>query len=83
MKYEGYIARQEESVGRFQRLEEKRIPVDFDWDALVGVSSEAKEKLKRVRPLSLGQASRISGVRPPDIAVLMVSLHKGAGHDAH
>ena len=76
VKYEGYIARQEQQVGRFQRLEEKRIPADFDWDGLTGVSAEAKEKLKRVRPLSLGQASRISGVRPPDIAVLMVSLKR-------
>lgn len=82
VKYEGYITRQEEQVGRFQRLEEKRIPADFDWDGLVGVSAEAKEKLKRVRPVSLGQASRISGVRPPDIAVLMVLLQKGDGRDA-
>jgi tRNA uridine 5-carboxymethylaminomethyl modification enzyme len=74
VKYEGYIARQEEQVGRFLRMEEKMIPRDFDWDALAGVSSEAKEKLKLIRPTSVGQASRISGVRPPDIAILMVSL---------
>ncbi|HUI71365.1 MAG TPA: tRNA uridine-5-carboxymethylaminomethyl(34) synthesis enzyme MnmG, partial [Spirochaetia bacterium] len=78
VKYEGYIARQEEQVGRFRRMEEKLIPPDFDWDALAGVSTEAREKLKLIRPVSVGQASRISGVRPPDIAILMVSLQRGA-----
>ncbi len=76
VKYEGYITRQEEQVGRFLRMEEKAIPRDFDWDALAGVSSEAREKLKLIRPISVGQASRISGVRPPDIAILMVSLKR-------
>jgi tRNA uridine 5-carboxymethylaminomethyl modification enzyme len=76
VKYEGYITRQEEQVGRFRRMEEKLIPRDFDWDALRGVSSEAREKLKLIRPVSVGQASRISGVRPPDIAILMVSLQR-------
>ncbi len=60
-------------------MEEKRIPGDFDWDGLTGVSAEAKEKLKMIRPISVGQASRISGVRPPDIAVLMVSLTRDGG----
>jgi len=78
VKYEGYIRRQEEQVGRFRSLEEKRVPADFDWRSLAGVSSEAKEKLSRIRPLSVGQASRIPGVRPPDIAVLLVYLRKGA-----
>ncbi len=76
VKYEGYITRQEEQVGRFRRMEEKLIPRDFDWDGLHGVSSEAREKLKLIRPVSVGQASRISGVRPPDIAILMVSLQR-------
>ncbi|HVP18416.1 MAG TPA: tRNA uridine-5-carboxymethylaminomethyl(34) synthesis enzyme MnmG [Spirochaetia bacterium] len=76
VKYEGYIARQEDQVGRFQALEAKRIPPDFDWDGLVGVSAEAREKLKHIRPISVGQASRISGVRPPDVAILMVSLKR-------
>jgi tRNA uridine 5-carboxymethylaminomethyl modification enzyme len=76
VKYEGYIARQEEQVGRFRRMEEKLIPKDFDWDRLAGVSSEAREKLKLIRPISIGQASRISGVRPPDIAILLVSLSR-------
>ena len=78
MKYEGYVTRQEEQVGRFRRMEEKRIPADFDWDGLAGVSAEAREKLKRIRPVSVGQASRISGVRPPDVAILMVSLKRDA-----
>jgi tRNA uridine 5-carboxymethylaminomethyl modification enzyme len=77
VKYEGYIRRQEEQVGRFQSLERKRVPADMDWLSLAGLSAEAKEKLARVRPLSVGQASRIPGVRPPDIAVLLVHLRKG------
>jgi tRNA uridine 5-carboxymethylaminomethyl modification enzyme len=77
VKYEGYIRRQDEQVGRFQGMEGKRIPADFDWNGLSGVSSEAREKLKRIRPSSVGQASRIPGVRPPDIAILLVHLRKG------
>jgi len=77
VKYEGYIRRQDELVGRFRGMEERRIPRGFDWDSLTGVSTEAGEKLKAIRPVSVGQASRIPGVRPPDIAVLMVHLRKG------
>jgi tRNA uridine 5-carboxymethylaminomethyl modification enzyme len=80
VKYEGYILRQEEQVGRFRRLEERLIPGDFDWDGLAGVSAEAREKFKLIRPVSVGQASRISGVRPPDIAILMVSLKRDPRH---
>jgi tRNA uridine 5-carboxymethylaminomethyl modification enzyme len=76
VKYEGYIRRQDELVGRFRGMEEKRIPPGFNWDSLTGVSSEAGEKLKAIRPGSVGQASRIPGVRPPDIAVLMLHLRK-------
>lgn len=78
VKYEGYIRRQNDQVGRFRSMEERRIPAGFDWDSLAGVSSEAREKLKRIRPASLGQASRIPGVRPPDIAVLMVHMKRDA-----
>jgi tRNA uridine 5-carboxymethylaminomethyl modification enzyme len=78
VKYEGYIRRQDEQVGRFRGLEERRIPAGFDWSSLSGVSSEAREKLARIRPTSVGQASRIPGVRPPDIALLMVHLKRGA-----
>jgi tRNA uridine 5-carboxymethylaminomethyl modification enzyme len=77
VKYEGYIRRQGEQVGRFRGLEERRIPSGFDWGLLQGVSTEAREKLRQVRPPSVGQASRIPGVRPPDIAVLMVHLKRG------
>jgi len=77
VKYEGYIRRQDEQVGRFKGMEERRIPAGFDWNGLSGVSSEAREKLKAIRPSSVGQASRIPGVRPPDIAVLLVHLKKG------
>jgi tRNA uridine 5-carboxymethylaminomethyl modification enzyme len=77
VKYQGYIQRQGEQVGRFHGLEEKRIPSGFDWTTLSGVSTEAREKLRQIRPTSVGQASRIPGVRPPDIAVLMVYLKRG------
>jgi tRNA uridine 5-carboxymethylaminomethyl modification enzyme len=78
VKYEGYIRHQDEQVERFRRMEEKRIPAGFSYAALTGISSEAREKLERIRPLSIGQASRISGVRPSDIAVLLVCLKRGA-----
>jgi len=78
VKYEGYIRRQDALVGRFRSMEEKRIPSDFPWSALPGISTEAREKLSRIRPLSVGQASRIPGVRPADIAVLMVHLRGDA-----
>jgi tRNA uridine 5-carboxymethylaminomethyl modification enzyme len=81
VKYEGYIRRQEEQVGRFQSLERKRVPPDLDWLSLAGLSAEAREKLARIRPVSVGQASRIPGVRPTDIAVLLVHLRKGSGRD--
>ena len=76
VKYEGYIRRQDDMVGRFRSLEGRRIPAEFDWNEAVGLSSEAREKLLRIRPRSVGQASRIPGVRPPDIAVLLVHLGK-------
>jgi tRNA uridine 5-carboxymethylaminomethyl modification enzyme len=77
VKYEGYIRRQDAQVERFRRMEEKKIPPDFDYAGLPGISAESREKLIRIRPLSVGQASRISGVRPSDIAVLMIWLKKG------
>lgn len=79
VKYEGYIKRQNQQVNRFKRMEKVRIPADFDYDAVDGISSESREKLKGIRPLSLGQASRISGVRNSDIAVLMVLLGRKSG----
>jgi tRNA uridine 5-carboxymethylaminomethyl modification enzyme len=74
IKYEGYIRRQAQQVKRFEKMEHVRIPEDFDYDAVNGISSESREKFKQIRPLSVGQASRISGVRNSDIAVLMVLL---------
>lgn len=74
VKYAGYIQKQIESVERFLRLEEKRIPEDFDYSRLLGLSMEAREKLARHRPQSVGQASRILGVTPADISVLLVAL---------
>jgi tRNA uridine 5-carboxymethylaminomethyl modification enzyme len=74
VKYEGYIARQERQVERFRQMEELRIPPDFDYRRIDGISVESREKLARIRPFSVGQASRISGVRSADIAVLLVHL---------
>ena len=76
IKYEGYINRQEKQVERFRKMEEQKIPSNFDYDRAMGLSAEAVEKFKTVRPLSVGQASRISGVRSSDIAVLLVHLKK-------
>ena len=74
IKYEGYIKRQEEQVARFKGLEDRRIPDGLDYETLSALSREAAEKFSRVRPRSLGQASRIPGVSPADISVLMVCL---------
>jgi tRNA uridine 5-carboxymethylaminomethyl modification enzyme len=73
-KYAGYIGRQAEQVARFQRLESRPIPATFDFSAVVQLRAEAKEKLTRIRPASLGQASRISGINPADLAVLLLYL---------
>ncbi len=78
-KYEGYIQRQIQQVERFKRLENRRIPPDFDYDQVAGFSREVREKLKTVRPRSVGQASRISGVTPAAIALLLVALERCAG----
>ncbi len=74
VKYEGYIQRQMEQVEEFKRLEGKRIPDDLDYDDIQGFRLEAREKLKRLRPSSVGQAGRISGVSPADISVLLIYL---------
>ncbi len=77
VKYEGYIRRQDRQVDRFVRMEQIPISVDFNYDAVDGISTEAREKLKLVRPLSVGQAGRISGVRNSDLAILMVVMKRG------
>ncbi len=76
VKYEGYVKRQEEQVARFRKFEGVLLPDDLDYQALAGLSHEVVEKLSRVRPRSLGQASRISGVTPAAIGVLQVQLKK-------
>lgn len=73
-KYEGYITKQRQEVERFMKLENKRLPDDIDYRAIKELSSEATEKLDKVRPANIGQASRISGVSPADISVLMIAL---------
>ena len=74
IKYDGYIKRQQKQVEQFKKLETKRIPADIDYDAVKSLRIEAVQKLKHYRPLSIGQASRISGVSPADISVLLVYL---------
>ncbi|HKC96317.1 MAG TPA: tRNA uridine-5-carboxymethylaminomethyl(34) synthesis enzyme MnmG [Nitrospira sp.] len=79
VKYAGYIKRQLQQVGRFKKLETKTIPTGFSYDRIAGFSREVREKLKRVRPSSIGQASRISGITPAAISLLLVALEKHKG----
>jgi tRNA uridine 5-carboxymethylaminomethyl modification enzyme len=75
-KYHGYIERQRAEVQHMHRLEERRIPQDFDYENIAGFRTEAQQKLQRFKPVTLGQASRIDGVTPADIAILMVHLQR-------
>ncbi len=77
IKYEGYITRQQAQVNELLRLEKKIIPADIDYADVYGLRIEAREKLERVRPANIGQASRISGVSPADVSVLLIYLSKG------
>ena len=79
VKYAGYIKRQLQQVARFKKLETKIIPTGFVYDRITGFSREVREKLKRVRPSSIGQASRISGITPAAISLLLVALEKHKG----
>jgi tRNA uridine 5-carboxymethylaminomethyl modification enzyme len=74
VKYEGYIQRQQKQVEDFRKMESHRLPPDLDYNAIQGLRLEAREKLSAIRPMDLGQASRISGVSPADIAALMIFL---------
>lgn len=74
IKYEGYIKRQKKQVEQFKKLEKKRIPADINYEEVQSLRLEAKQKLSQIRPASIGQASRISGVSPADISVLLVYL---------
>ena len=80
VKYAGYIDRQQRQVDRFERLEAMAIDPLFDYDSIEALSSEGREKLKAVRPFSVGQASRINGVRNSDVAILIVHLKRGGAH---
>ena len=75
-KYAGYVARQEENIARLRRQESTEIPADVDYASLTGLASEAREKLTQLRPRTLGAASRISGVRPPDVALLAIHVER-------
>ena len=81
-KYEGYIKRQNQLVDKFRKLEETKISSALEYDDISGLSTEVKEKLKEIRPISLGQASRISGITPAAISILMVYLKKVTGRAA-
>ena len=74
IKYDGYIRRQMRQVEQFKKLENKKIPEDINYDEIQSLRMEAKQKLNQIRPASIGQASRISGVSPADISVLLVYL---------
>jgi tRNA uridine 5-carboxymethylaminomethyl modification enzyme len=76
VKYEGYLMRQQEQIERFKRFENLKIPEDMNFHSIIGLSTEVKEKLSKMRPISIGQASRISGITPAAISVLIVNLKK-------
>ena len=76
IKYAGYISKQIAQINKFKRLEDKKIPDSIDYMVIEGLRNEAKQKLDRIRPLSVGQASRISGVSPADINVLLIYLER-------
>ncbi|MCI2253557.1 tRNA uridine-5-carboxymethylaminomethyl(34) synthesis enzyme MnmG [Domibacillus sp. PGB-M46] len=77
IKYEGYIEKSLQQVDRMKKMENKKIPADIDYDAVSGIANEARTNLKEVRPLSIAQASRISGVNPADISILLVYIEQG------
>ena len=78
IKYEGYISRQIKQVEQFKKMESKKIPADIDYNDVNSLRKEARQKLIDLRPVNIGQASRISGVSPADISVLLVYMeHKG------
>ncbi len=76
LKYESYIEKEKEVVQKVEKLEKSKIPPKFDYKKVNSLSSEGKEKLIKIKPSSIGQASRISGVSPSDVSVLMVHLKK-------
>ena len=81
IKYDGYLKKQESQIKEMQKLEKKLLPANVDYGKISGLRLEARQKLTKLQPASIGQASRISGVSPADIAVLLVALEKGEIHD--
>ncbi|WP_210367590.1 tRNA uridine-5-carboxymethylaminomethyl(34) synthesis enzyme MnmG [Bacillus sp. REN3] len=77
IKYEGYIEKSLQQVEKLKKMEDKKIPENIDYDAISGLATEARQKLKEVRPLTLAQASRIAGVNPADISIMLVYLEHG------
>ena len=82
IKYEGYLKRQQSEIKRFIRMERKQIPSDYNFDDIKGLLTETRQKFKAIRPESLGQASRIPGVTPSDISLLMVYLERRTPQEA-
>ena len=76
IKYAGYLARQEKQVQEFKKEESRRLPEGIDYNSISGLRLEARQKLSEIRPMSIGQAGRISGVSPADIAVLLIWLEQ-------
>ena len=81
LKYEGYISRQKKQVEQFKKMEEKKIPDWIDYEEIPSLRLEARQKLIAYRPVSVGQASRISGVSPADISVLLIYLEHHGRHE--
>jgi tRNA uridine 5-carboxymethylaminomethyl modification enzyme len=79
VKYSGYVERQKVEIERFQKMEEVPVPFDFDYSSISGLKMEAREKLAKIRPTTLGQASRISGITPSDVSILSIFLKKHRG----
>ena len=77
LKYQGYIERENQLIAKMERLEGLKIPIDFNYQDTINITIEAREKLSKIRPENLGQASRISGVSPADVSVLMILLKSG------
>ena len=82
IKYDGYIKRQIKQVAQFKKLEQKKLPDSLDYDQIHGLRIEAVQKLKQIRPVNIGQASRISGVSPADISVILVYMEQKAYQDS-
>lgn len=76
VKYENYVRKQEQAVYRTQRLEEQLIPEDINYDGILHMRTQARQKLSKIRPRTVGQASRVEGVTPADVAILIIFLEK-------